>query len=194
MLITGAAIAVAGALVPGLIALVGIWLRHHLSTRREDKLEALKSRKELQARRQQVIAQLCGAQSEAIKLCETYGEIAVQARVLQAGGTEKAMGGAPGTYEATAIALAVSHRRMFEALGTIATLFPNTGQLNRLMDRIRPQIPPIRYPPDKVTSPAEIRAWADSYAARLYGIPESQYRRPIDDLVGYLRRHIDESD
>ena len=93
-----------------------------------------------------------------------------------------------------AIALAESHRRMFEALGTIATLFPNTGQLNRLMDRIRPQIPPIRYPPDKVTSPAEIRAWADSYAARLYGIPESQYRRPIDDLVGYLRRHIDESD
>ena len=208
-------IILATAVVTSIVNLGGYCIQHFLQTKREEKqyarnqareekryardqtreekLYARKQAEELKSKQVQAIVRLQGAQGEAMLLYRTYTEIAIELRI-QGKMSSGVVGESLVAYEAASRALGDSHKRIYEALGSIAIVFYMTSELRKKIDYIRPVIEPIAHVPEDIETMEAKQGWRFKQIGRFIGQTESLYESPINDLLNDLRNQINEED
>ena len=83
-----------------------------------------------------------------------------------------------------------SNQALFEDLGTVRATFPNTTQLQQLVDPLW-QLKALKTnaPPKDLDSEGLVK-WRDEAVRQLQALVDSEYGKPIDDLLSYLLRQL----
>ncbi len=87
------------------------------------------------------------------------------------------------------IDLAKNNQALFEDLGTVCALFPNTIQLRQLVERVY-GFKSLGTTQPPTASAEEIKEWRDKSVQQLQTIVERNYGEPIDELLNYLSKQL----
>jgi hypothetical protein len=92
--------------------------------------------------------------------------------------------------EDLALEISRNNQSLFETIGLIRTLFPNTPQLDELVNRIYHfRTPKISLQAGSV-DPSQLEAWKLKAAGELQNIVDNEFAKPIDDLLVHLSTEI----
>jgi hypothetical protein len=88
--------------------------------------------------------------------------------------------------------LYLEEKRLFELIGLISVLFPNTEELTTKIDRI------YKTPTLTLISPyampntlEQLESWKDNAIRELDVKVKEEYLQPIDDLLNYLNKYLE---
>jgi hypothetical protein len=94
--------------------------------------------------------------------------------------------------EDLALEIAKSNQALFETIGRVRTSFQNNTELHNLTDRIyRLKAPHILGQPFEM-NPTQLEGWKVKAVIDLQELVEKEYSRPIDDLLNYLSKELNE--
>src|SRR5262249_45099550 len=86
--------------------------------------------------------------------------------------------------------IAKNNQALFEDLGTVRALFPDSTQLRELVERIY-NFKALKAPqPPRNVSDEQLARWKDETIRSLQAVVDSKYGKPIDDLLNYLSQQL----
>lgn len=87
-----------------------------------------------------------------------------------------------------------NNQRLFETLASISILFPKTGELTTLIDRLYNfQTPTVQRPSAGYTHD-QLEAWKVSAVQQLQDLVTREYSQPISSLINLLARTLEEEE
>ena len=85
-------------------------------------------------------------------------------------------------------------RHLFETIGLIRATFPRTAALDRLTQRLYAFKSPTVTPPGQLSHDDDILRWRNDRLAELQTAADTEYGKPIDDLLAYVLDHLNSSE
>jgi len=93
-------------------------------------------------------------------------------------------------YEDLLLETIKSRQGLFETIGLIGVLFPNTPKLNELLERAYYVKAPMISEPPGVTDEKEIQKWKQGAVEGAARFVDAEFEKPIADLLNYLKGEI----
>ena len=83
-----------------------------------------------------------------------------------------------------------ANRQLYETIGRIRANFKRTAELDQLTQRIYSFKTPTIVPPTDLTDPALLLKWRNDRLDELHKKAETEYGKPIDDLLAYVLTNL----
>lgn len=184
---------IAGGLIAGFFSIAGSYLATTFQM-------SAQSQAEKTAQQRKVFASLMGQKLlwEQINVSEANASTAFdyyQERWKRAGSPNTSLDVDEGKYYARRydeliLERAKDARAVLENIGNVQALFPHTRQLDQLCDRIYTFKTINMHPPPHTGSLDDLSTWKDQADQAAQLAAHTEYAKPIDDLLAYLRTQL----
>ena len=94
--------------------------------------------------------------------------------------------------EDLALEIAKTNKELFESVGLVRGSFKQSAELDALTERVYHFRTPAIGDPPQTNSAADLETWKTTGVAQLQRLVEQEYAEPIDQLLEYLRAHIND--